>query len=206
MKILIVDDHPLVRKGICSILAMDPSYEIIGEAENILKAMDILSKKNPDLVIIDLRLKNESGLELLKKVRKSYLMCKLVILTSSTDQEDFIQAEQLGIDGYILKEALPDEFLYALNIIFRGRKYYDPIMIDAVVKGNDTEVVDKLTPRERDVLDALGKGMKNCDIARQLYITEYTVKKHVGQILDKLGLDDRTQAALYANNLSVHRN
>jgi two-component system nitrate/nitrite response regulator NarL len=104
-----------------------------------------------------------------------------------------------------LKEALPEEILYAIRIIGRGRKYYDPNVVRLMVEDNGGGFTEELTPREWDVLKALGRGLANRQIAKELYITEYTVKKHVSQILAKLGLKDRTQAALYANARGVAR-
>ncbi|MFS0689417.1 response regulator transcription factor [Sporosarcina sp. 179-K 8C2 HS] len=203
MKVVIIDDHPLVRKGLKSILSLDESMEILGEASKSNEAVALLISKKPDLALVDLRLGNGSGLDLITEAKRQGITCKFVVLTSSTDELDFKHAKEIGVDGYILKEALPEELIHALQIIRRGRKYYDPGVYDFVMNSRESHQddgqIEQLTPKEKEVLLELGKGLSNKEIAKRLYITEYTVKKHVSQVLAKLGLADRTQAALYAN-------
>ncbi|MDR7239074.1 response regulator transcription factor [Neobacillus drentensis] len=203
MKVVIVDDHPLVRKGLVSILTLNETMEVLGEAKNSREAMDLFSSVKPDLALVDLRLGNESGLDLISKAMKQGSTCKFVVLTSSTEERDFIRAKEVGVDGYVLKEAFPEELIHALRIISKGRKYYDPGVLDLVMRSSESidgdKHIEQLTPKEKEVLIVLGKGHSNKEISQILFITEYTVKKHVSQILAKLGLTDRTQAALYAN-------
>ncbi|MEH7387281.1 response regulator transcription factor [Bacillus sp. JJ1521] len=203
MKIVIIDDHPLVRKGLTSILSLDGSMEILGEATNSREAMELFTSTKPDLALVDLRLANESGLDLISKAMNQGVNCKFVVLTSSTDEKDFMQAKEKEVDGYILKEAFPEELIHAIRIVGKGRKYYDPGVMDMAMKSiesiDDLGDIEQLTPKEKEVLIELGKGHSNKDISQVLFITEYTVKKHVSQILAKLSLHDRTQAALYAN-------
>lgn len=200
MRIVIVDDHPLVRKGLTSVLSLEPDIEIVGEASGVEDALKTIERLKPDLSLIDLKLGDEYGLDIIERINRDEVKSKFAILTSSVSEEDFKYAEQIKVDGYILKEALLDEILYAIRVIARGRKYYDPGVMDILMQKNNEGIIEELTEREKDVLIALGKGLNNRDIANKLYITEYTVKKHVSQILAKLDLHDRTQAALYANN------
>lgn len=199
MKIVLVDDHPLVREGLRAVLSLDKGIDIVGEAESVRQAVDAISSSQPDIVLIDLRLSEEYGLDIIKELDKRKQYYKYVVLTSFADLEDFRRAEEAGVCGFILKEALPEEILYAIRLIGQGRKFYDPNIVRLMLEGNRDNIVEELTPREREVLEALGKGLSNRQIAKSLFITEYTVKKHVSQILAKLGLKDRTQAALYAN-------
>ncbi|MCL6572504.1 MAG: response regulator transcription factor [Bacillus sp. (in: Bacteria)] len=203
MKVVIVDDHPLVRRGLASILSLDGSMEVLGEATNSIEAMALFTTAKPDLALVDLRLAAESGLDLIVEAMEKGIICKFVVLTSSTDEEDFNRAKEIGVAGYILKEAFPEELIHALRIIGKGRKYYDPGVLDLVMKSSepldDDGHFEQLTPKEKEILIELGKGHSNKKISQTMYITEYTVKKHVSQILAKLGLADRTHAALYAN-------
>ena len=197
MKIIIVDDHPLVRQGLASLISMESDMELIGECSNVQEALTMIDEKKPDLAIIDLKLGKESGLEIVSADKEH--KCKYVILTSSAAYADFKKSEEVNVDGYVLKEALPEELLYALRLVGRGRKYYDPVLLEyKLQEGNDN-----LTLREKEVLQKLGQGLNNQEIADDLFISENTVKKHVSQILAKLNLHDRTQAALYANNMNI---
>jgi two-component system nitrate/nitrite response regulator NarL len=200
MNIVVVDDHPLVRKGISMVLSLENDLNICSEATTVEEALEAISKTDPDLVLLDLRLVEGSGLDVVKKTREIGVSCKFIVLTSSSTVEDFLKAEEVGIDGYVLKEALPEELLYAIRLVSRGRKYYDPALLELKMKEAADDPINELTPREQDVLMALGEGLPNRQIAQRLFITEYTVKKHVSQILSKLELADRTQAALFANS------
>lgn len=204
MKLLIIDDHPLVRKGLQLVLSLEKDMDVIGEASNRKEAYFLLQKQKPDIALLDLKLGEEYGLDIVEDCIKNNIACKFIVLTSSADENDFKKAKEAGAFGYVLKEALPEELLYAVRLVSSGRKYYDPGIICDIIKtpSLDKNTVD-LTPREQDVLLALGEGLCNRDIAKKLFITEYTVKKHVSQILAKLGLNDRTQAALYAHSIKL---
>ncbi|MCA0971758.1 response regulator transcription factor [Halobacillus litoralis] len=197
MKLLVVDDHPLVRQGLLALLRKN--NDEVREASSIAEASESIASYQPDLVLVDLRLGKESGFQLIKDAGKFGNSIKFVILTSSARISDFKTAKELGVSGYILKEALPEELLYALKLVSNGRKYYDPGVLEVMMDEEETENVEGLTKKEQEVLRLLGMGGSNRDIAGQLFISENTVKKHVSQILDKLHLPDRTQAALYAN-------
>ncbi len=204
MKIVIADSHPLFRKGLAYILSLDTTMNFLGEAANSEEALALFHKTQPDLAIVDLHLGNESGLDLIREAKQQGISCKFVLLTSSMTELDFKRAKEINVDGYVLKEALPEELMHALRIISRGRKYYDPGVLDLVIKSQESPFqadghVNQLTPKEREVLLELGMGLSNKEISQALYISEYTVKKHVSQVLAKLELADRTHAALYAN-------
>lgn len=199
--ILIVDDHPLVRQGLVSLFSFEEDLSCIGEACNNKEALQLMVEKKPDIVLVDLRLGNESGFDFVEKV--SYmdnLNCKFIVLTSSAHLADFQKAKEVGAHGYILKEALPEELLYAIRLVSSGRKYYDPGIMELVLGVDEDEhLINSLTAKEMEVLRELGTGLSNRGIASKLFISENTVKKHVSQILEKLNLADRTQAALFAN-------
>lgn len=199
-----MDDHPLVRRGLSSVLSKGNDIEVVGEASNVDDAVDIINRLKPELALVDLRLDNQNGLDILKRLGEKDSNFKFTVLTSSLDERDFKTAEELGVDGYILKEALIEEIIYAIHIICRGRKYYDPGILEIAMKKKEDNITEKLTEREKEVLEVLGKGVSNKEIAKTLFISEYTVKKHVSQILAKLSLNDRTQAALYANKILLN--
>lgn len=203
MKVIIVDDHPLVRQGLSSVLTMESDIELVGESAHVKEALEMIQQSKPDLALIDLRLGRECGLEIIAAAKKQDASTKFIVLTSSASIEDFIAAEEYGAEGYVLKEALPEELLYAIRLVNRGRKYYDPELLEYKLKQNENSCGGQLTEREGEVLRELGNGLNNRQIAEKLFITENTVKKHVGQILSKLNLNDRTQAALYANNAEL---
>lgn len=194
MRIMIVDDHPLVRKGLISVLSLENNIEVIGEASNNNDAIKFITDKKPDIALVDLRLGNENGLDIIDYFNKKNTECKFMILTSSANEWDFKKAQELGAQGYILKEALPEELIYAIQLVARGRKYYDPGILDEIM---NESLLGELSEREQEVLMSLGEGLSNKEIAEKLFISIFTVKKHVSQVLGKLDLADRTQAALY---------
>ncbi|MBB4823357.1 DNA-binding NarL/FixJ family response regulator [Sporosarcina luteola] len=201
MNVILVDDHPLVRKGLAAILSLDRAIQVVGEATTGSEALRLMEQQNADVAIVDLRLGEESGLDLVETAMSRKVSCKFLILTSSTDEEDFLRAKRMGVAGYVLKEALPEELLHALLLISKGRTYFDQGVLDFVMntRKSPDSITDQLTPKEMEILKELGKGLSNREIAKKLFITEYTVKKHVSQVLAKLELTDRTHAALYAN-------
>ncbi|AIQ27745.1 nitrate/nitrite response regulator protein narL [Paenibacillus sp. FSL P4-0081] len=203
MKIVIVDDHPLVRRGLAAVISMQANLEFAGEATNGQEALLVIEEIQPDLVLIDLKLADESGLDIIKAARIRGIASKFILLTSSASREDFLKAEEVLVDGYVLKEALPEELLFAIQLVHKGRKYYDPGLMEDKMRMSGNSPTDELTPKEKEVLIELGQGACNREIASRLFISEFTVKKHVSQILAKLQVADRTQAALYANAVGL---
>lgn len=201
MKILIVDDHPLVRKGLMAILTYEKEIcSGLIEAENTRQALGMLRIEQPDVAIIDLRLGNEDGLQIIKEGKRVSPTTKFVVLTSSIAAEDFWRAKKMDIDGYIVKDAITEDLIYALRLVIRDKKYYDPTVIDYTYPEVNKNL-DCLTARERDVLGEIAEGKSNNEIAKRLFISEYTVKKHVSNILGKLELNHRTEAALMASKM-----
>ncbi len=203
MHIVIIDDHPLVRQGLSAVLSIEDDMIVTGEASTAKEGISLVCEIRPDIAIVDLRLGDSSGLDTIQTCKEKVPGCKYIVLTSSADRDDFCRAEELGADGYILKQAFPEEIASAVRLVYRGRKYFDPIMVENYMHHKINDPFGTLTSRERDVLDALGEGLRNREIARKLFITEFTVKKHVSQILAKLELSDRTQAALLARDRRV---
>jgi DNA-binding NarL/FixJ family response regulator len=182
---------------------MQPNVKFAGEATNGQEALLVIEETQPDLVLIDLKLADESGLDVIKTARARGIVSKFILLTSSASREDFLKAEEVLVDGYVLKEALPEELLFAIQLVHKGRKYYDPGLMEDKMRMSGNSPTDELTPKEKEVLIELGQGACNREIASRLFISEFTVKKHVSQILAKLQVADRTQAALYANAVGL---
>ena len=204
MKVLIVDDHPLVRRGISAALGYDEKIKEIKEAGTVEEAMTVMTDDLPEVTIIDLNLGEEDGLEIVKKTREKNIATKFIIITSSSRKDDFFRAQEAGVDGYILKEAFAEDILYGFNLVTRGKKFYDPEIIHCKINEETRGYLKELSPREQDVLKEIGKGFSNIEIAQRLFISEHTVKKHVSNILYKLNLNHRTEAAIYINNISMN--
>jgi DNA-binding NarL/FixJ family response regulator len=208
MKIVLANDQQLIRKALIFTLTLPSGLYVVGEAKNKQESLQLIRKEKPDLLIIDFKLGHESGLEVIAEAKLLNDTCKFAILTNLQDLFLFNHARKLGVDGFISLQADPDELIYALLLIQRGRKYYDPDLIDLLIQSQkeplvDSRPVEQLTLKEKEVLEKLGMGLSNKQIANSLFITEHTVKKHVSQILAKLCLGDRTQAALYANETGL---
>lgn len=209
MNILIVDDHPLVCIGIRNILISEEEIGNVDYAHNVNSALELMSKNKYDLSLVDIRLKEQNGIDFIRAAKEKYPNCKYIILSSSSSFEDFDRAMKLNIDGYILKDAFTEDIIYAVKSVIRGRKYFDPVFLERIntlphnqASQQTVNEEELLTPREAEILACIGKGMSNKAIAEKLYISENTVKKHVSSILSKLNLSDRLQAAIYANRIN----
>jgi DNA-binding NarL/FixJ family response regulator len=208
MKIIVVDDQTLVRKGVISILSLQDTLEVSGEAINKQDALILIQRERPDLAIIDFHLGRDCGLEVIVEARQVGTTCKFAILTYSKDLKSFERAKELDVDGYISLNAQPEELIYAIQVIQKGRKYYDPDIVDLLMNTQkapwvDNKLMERLTSKEREVLKKIGMGFSNRQISESLFITENTVKKHVSHVLSKLSLGDRTQAALFASQVGL---
>lgn len=204
MKLVIVDDHPLARQGFISMLSGEKNIQEVKEASNIEEAMNIISNEDMEMAVIDLKLGQEDGLDIVSKGKKINVKTKFIVLTSFIPQEDFQRAEEIGVDGYILKDAFAEDILYAIHVISRGKKYYDPEIIRNKDEWGENNLFNSLTTREKDVLKEIGKGLSNEEISKDLYISEHTVKKHVSNILAKLNLKHRSQIVFMMNSNRYH--
>ncbi len=201
IKVIIVDDHPLVKEGVEAVIRLEPDLELAAAAGRVKEALQLIHSQLPDVALVDLRLQEEHGLELVKKGRDINSHTRYLILTSYATEEEIRRAMEEKVEGYILKEALPEELTSAIRRVARGKNYFDPAVVQYALEyrhKNKAEGLGELTSRELEVLKSLARGLSNRDIAEKLVISEHTVKKHIGQILEKLQLRDRTQAALYA--------
>jgi len=204
MKLVLIDDHPMVLHGVSSVVNSQSDMKVVGTASTSEEGFRLITEMQPDLVVVDLRIGSEYGLDLIRECRKAKYRCRFIVLTSFNDGAYVRECLAHKVEGYILKEATPEEFLAAIRLVARGRNYLDPSLMQQIIS-SDNDPIEQLTPREREVLEALAQGLSNREIASALFVTEYTVKKHVSQILDKLDFADRTQAALYAYSKGIGR-
>ncbi|MFP8641376.1 response regulator [Priestia aryabhattai] len=204
IKILIADDHHVVRKGLVFFLQTQPDLEIVGEASNGEEAVKLATSLEPHIVLMDLSMPLLDGIEATKQLKKQAPHIQVMILTSFSDQDHVIPALEAGASGYQLKESDPDELVSAIRKLMNGENQLHPKvtthLLTRLTKSSEKKVnfIDHLTKREKDVLKEIAKGKSNKEIGAALHITEKTVKTHVSNILSKLGVQDRTQAALYA--------
>jgi DNA-binding NarL/FixJ family response regulator len=198
-RIVIVDDHPVVRQGLQIFLDRQDDVEVVGQAGSIGEALSLVSRVAPDLVLLDLQLPDRHGLQAIPDLLAIDPAPIIVVLTSFVDDDSVRRAIRLGASGYLAKHADPGSLVDGIRAALRGELPLDPSATRALaVQRRDP--IDQLTPREREVLEHLAQGRSNRTIAETLFITEKTVKTHVSAVLAKLGVVDRTQAALYARD------
>lgn len=204
VKILIADDHHVVRRGLVFFLRTQEQFKVVGEAGNGKEAVELARTLNPDIILMDLIMPEMDGIEATKIIKKESPTIKIMMLTSFSDQEHVIPAIEAGASGYQLKDIEPDELVKSIKRIIDGESQLHPKATSLVLKHlssnnrQERKPFDELTRREREVLKEIASGKSNKEIAASLYITEKTVKTHVSNILAKLEVADRTQAALYA--------
>ncbi len=207
IKILLVDDHTLIRQGVRKILEEEQDFEIVGEAGNGLEALDIMEVKTPDIVIMDLMMPEMTGMETLKKINELEISTKVMILTVREERSYLFEALNLGAKAYILKSTEAEGFKRAIREVHKGGTYVHPTLASELVKDfnkppqryrSKEERMKHLTRREQEVLGLIAEGMNNREIANHLFISEKTVKNHVSNIFKKINVNDRTQAAIYA--------
>ena len=195
IRILIVDDHPVVRAGLTSMLGTQAELEVIGSASSGEEALAKLSQLEPDVLLLDLRMHGMSGVDTLMAMKRSAHDVRVIILTSFETDEDIYRAVQAGAHGYLLKDTSLREMVEAIRTVHAGKRY---IPRDIAARLAERMMRTDLTPREIEILKLLSKGPTNKEIGRALSISENTVKNHVNSIIEKLEVSDRTEAATTA--------
>jgi DNA-binding NarL/FixJ family response regulator len=209
IKVLLVDDQSLIRQGLKALLELEADLEIVGEAENGKQAVDLSIQLQPDVVLMDIRMPIMDGVAATKEIQKLGLGIKILVLTTFDDDEYIKAALQNGAMGYLLKDTPSEELAVAIRAVHKGYAQLGPGIVKKLVTQFSTNTptqsppvppsLAELTPREKEVLQLIATGANNKEIAQQLYISEGTVKNHVTNILNRLNLRDRTQAAIIAN-------
>lgn len=197
---LILDDHPIARKGLESILHMYRPDDKVLQAGTVKEAIDNMQNNNIDMAFIDLNLNEENGMDFLKWLKKERQEVKTIFITSSSREQDFLQAKDMGVDAYILKDAFIDEIMFGLKAVERGSKFYSAELVENIGSSTkEDKKLSSLTARETEVLKLLHCGYSNLEISEKLFISNGTTKKHVSSILSKLGLKNRVEAVLFAD-------
>ena len=202
IKVLLVDDHEMVRLGVSSYLMIQPDIEVIAEASNGLEGYEKAMQLRPDIILMDLVMDVMDGIEATKKIMHDWPSAKIIIVTSFLDDEKVYPAIEAGASSYLLKTSSAQEIAQAIKETYAGRKVLEPQVTTKIIEHNlqqsRPKLHDDLTSRELEVLQLIAKGHSNQSIADTLFITLKTVKTHVSNILSKLEVEDRTQAAIYA--------
>jgi DNA-binding NarL/FixJ family response regulator len=203
IRVVIADDHEVVREGLRAFLALQDDVEVVGEAADGEEAVTAVARLEPDVALIDLVMPRVDGLEAIKRIRALSLATRVIVLTSFADEDKMLPAVRAGAVGYLLKDVDPQELVAAIRTVHDGETILHAAVIRELVRevagdGREPPADNPLTPREREVLGLIARGRANKAIAFELGVAEKTVKTHVSNILGKLGVSDRTQAALYA--------
>jgi NarL family two-component system response regulator LiaR len=200
IRLLLVDDHAVVREGLRAFLRLQPDIEVCGEAADGEAAVSLVASLHPDVVMLDLVMPRGDGLQALRAIRESAQDTRVLVLTSYADDAQLFAAMEAGAAGYMLKDVAPDELATAIRDVAAGRPALHPLVARRLMRQGPpaSPGLAELTARERDVLRLIVEGLANKEIATRLRIGEKTVKTHVSRVLGKLGVVDRTQAAVLA--------
>jgi DNA-binding NarL/FixJ family response regulator len=210
LKVFLVDDHEMVRRGVADLLDDEPDLVVIGEAASVSEALARIPAAGPDIVLLDVRLPDGSGVELCRELRSALPGLNCLMLTSYTDEEAMMEAILAGAGGYVIKDIKGMELVAAVRAVGEGRSLLDNRAAAALMNRLRASVakpgpLDELSEQERTLLDLIGEGLTNRQIAERMFLAEKTVKNYVSRLLAKLGMQRRTQAAVLATELRDHR-
>lgn len=208
IRILIADDHSMVREGLKQLLELEDDIEVIAQSGNGEETIEKINEFNPDVVLLDINMPKMNGLEVLEYINQNNMNTNVLILTIHNEVEYLFKAVEIGVKGYVLKDSESDVLIKAIRSIYNGESYIQPNMASLLFKKMNGDldkkiIPTKLTKRETEVLKLITEGMLNKEIAHKLSISEKTVKNHVSNIFKKIKVSDRTQAAVYAIKNSI---
>jgi len=202
IRVLVVDDHAVVRQGLRGLLELQDGIEVVGDAADGAQGVEAATELRPDVILIDLVMPVLDGVSAMRLLRERLPDVRVIVVTSFLDDDKLLPALRAGAAGYLLKNAEPQEVVRAVRAAHAGQTILDPVvaarLVETLAADDRGDPIDRLTPREREVLVLIGRGFANKRIALELGLAEKTVKAHVGHVLAKLGVSDRTQAAIAA--------
>ena len=211
IRILVADDHPIVREGLVAILSTQPDFSVVGQAATGSEVVRLVTELRPDVLLLDLEMPDMDGVEALRRLRDAHVSVRVIVFTAFDTDERILGAVRAGAQGYLLKGVPRDEVFQAIRVVHAGNSLLQPIvasrLLRQVSEENASAVtgIHALTARELDVLRLLMRGLQNKEIANELVVTERTVKFHVSSILTKLGAGNRTEAVAIANKQGLDR-
>jgi len=216
VRILLADDHPIVRDGLKKLLQLEEDFEVVGEAGDGREVLEKCHELDPDVLLLDLRMPNLDGLSALQALQQTNKRTRVIILTASEDKNEFVQAMKLGCSGIVLKQTAPDLIVKSIRKVNSGEIWLDSLTTAAVMRqfstglesagggGGKGRERSPLSAREREIVALVAQGYKNKEMAEKMFISEQTVKNHLHNIFDKLGVSDRLELALYALHKKLH--
>jgi len=229
IRIVVADDHPIFRDGLCRLLALEEDFEVVAQAQDGREVLDILQKFDPDILLLDLKMPGLDGLGTLQRLQAARNRTKVIVLTASEDKNEFVQAMKLGTSGIVLKQTATELLIKSIRKVHAGEIWLDSYTTAAVIRsfsGLDepsppppppavmqhqappSQSRDRerspLSAREREIVALVAQGFKNKEMAEKMFISEQTVKNHLHNIFDKLGVSDRLELALYAIHKNLH--
>ena len=219
IRIVVADDHPIFRDGLCKLLALEEDFEVVGQAQDGQEVLDVLQQYEPDILLLDLKMPGLDGLGTLQRLQASRIRTRVIVLTASDDKNEFVQAMKLGTSGIVLKQTATDLLIKSIRKVHAGEIWLDSHTTAAVIRQfvSAEEVPppsqtaaprererSPLSQREREIVALVAQGFKNKEMAEKMFISEQTVKNHLHNIFDKLGVSDRLELALYAIHNNLH--
>src|SRR5580698_4351721 len=223
IRIVVADDHPIFRDGLCKLLALEEDFDVVAQAQDGRQVLDVLQQHEPDILLLDLKMPGLDGLATLQRLQTSKHKTRVIVLTASEDKNEFVQAMKLGTSGIVLKQSATDLLIKSIRKVNAGEIWLDSHTTAAVMRqfatgadegpaaapgappaaGRERER-SLLSQREREIVALVAQGFKNKEMAEKMFISEQTVKNHLHNIFDKLGVSDRLELALYAIHNNLH--
>jgi DNA-binding NarL/FixJ family response regulator len=219
IRIVVADDHPIFRDGLCRLLALEDDFEVVAQAQDGRQVLDVLQQFEPDILLLDLKMPGLDGLATLQKLQSTKNRTRVIVLTASDDKNEFVQAMKLGTSGIVLKQTATELLIKSIRKVHAGEIWLDSHTTQAVIRqfvANDEAPPpapmpaprdrerSPLSQREREIVALVAQGFKNKEMAEKMFISEQTVKNHLHNIFDKLGVSDRLELALYAIHNNLH--